>query len=125
MGGRYSVLTNVGLLPMAVAGIDIRSLVKGAEKMEEELRKEPPQRNIAYQYACMRQCCQRQGYRIEMLSSFEPQLRWFYKWWIQLFAESEGKEEKGIFPASSEFSEELHSMGQYIQEGSKILFETL
>lgn len=59
-----------------------------------------------------------------MLSSFEPQLRWFYKWWIQLFAESEGKEEKGIFPASSEFSEELHSMGQYIQEGSKILFET-
>ena len=124
VGGRYSVLTNVGLLPMAVAGIDIRSLVKGAEKMEGELRKEPPQRNIAYQYACMRQCCQRQGYRIEMLSSFEPQLRWFYKWWIQLFAESEGKEEKGIFPASSEFSEELHSMGQYIQEGSKILFET-
>lgn len=79
---------------------------------------------MAYRYACFRNACYRQGYRLEMLSSFESQFRWFYKWWIQLFAESEGKDEKGIFPVSGEFSEELHSIGQFLQDGSPILFET-
>lgn len=124
VGGRYTAMTNVGLLPMAVAGVDIRALVQGAADMQERLHMENAEENIAYQYACLRNLYYNKGYRVEMLSSFEPQLSYFYKWWIQLFAESEGKDNKGIFPVASEFSEELHSVGQFIQDGSPILFET-
>lgn len=124
VGGRYTAMTNVGLLPMAVAGIDIRSLVKGANEMQVRLHQEEADQNIAYRYACLRNLYYQKGYRIEMLSSFEPQFRWFYKWWIQLFAESEGKDNKGIFPVASEYSEELHSVGQFVQDGTPILFET-
>lgn len=124
VGGRYSAISNVGLLPMAVAGIDIRSLVEGAHTMQTFLREEEKSDNPAYRYACLRHLCYQRGYRIEMLSSFEPRFRFLYKWWVQLFAESEGKEDRGIFPVTGEFSEELHSIGQFIQEGSPILFET-
>ncbi len=124
IGGRYTAISNVGLLPMAVAGIDIRELVRGAADMQKRLHEGPAEENIAYQYACLRNALCRRGYRLEMLSSFEPQFRWFYKWWIQLFAESEGKDNKGLFPVASEYSEELHSVGQFIQDGSPILFET-
>ena len=124
VGGRYTAMTNVGLLPMAVAGIDIRSLVKGAKDMQKRVHEESAENNIAYQYACLRNLYYQEGYRVEMLSSFEPQFRFFYKWWIQLFAESEGKDNKGVFPVAGEFSEELHSVGQFIQDGSPIMFET-
>ena len=124
VGGRYTAMTNVGLLPMAVAGIDIRELVKGARDMQIRVHEESTEKNIAYQYACLRNLYYKEGYRVEMLSSFEPQFRFFYKWWIQLFAESEGKDNKGVFPVAGEFSEELHSVGQFIQDGSPIMFET-
>lgn len=124
IGGRYTALSNVGLLPMAVAGIDIRSLVRGARDMQFRLHEEKGRENTAYQYACLRNAFYRQGFRVELLSSFEPQFAWFYKWWIQLFAESEGKQDLGLFPAAGEFSEELHAVGQFIQEGTPILFET-
>ncbi len=124
VGGRYTAMTNVGLLPMAVAGIDIRALAQGAADMEKEVRTAAAADNMAYRYACLRNVFYQEGYRVEMLASFEPQFAYFYKWWIQLFAESEGKENKGIFPVASEFSEELHSVGQYIQDGSPIMFET-
>ena len=124
VGGRYTAMTSVGLLPMAVAGIDIRALVRGARDMERELRQAGPQENTAYRYACLRNLYYRKGYRVEMLASFEPQLRWFYKWWIQLFAESEGKDDRGLFPVSGEFTEELHSVGQFLQDGTPIFFET-
>ena len=122
-GGRYTAMTNVGLLPMAVAGIDIRALVEGANDMQKLVHTQEANENIAYQYACLRNLYYEEGYRVEMLASFEPQFRYFYKWWIQLFAESEGKDNKGIFPVASEFSEELHSVGQFIQDGSQIMFE--
>ena len=124
VGGRYTAMTNVGLLPMAVAGIDIRELVKGARDMQIRVHEESAEKNIAYQYAFLRNLYYKEGYRVEMLSSFEPQFRFFYKWWIQLFAESEGKDNKGVFPVAGEFSEELHSVGQFIQDGSPIMFET-
>ncbi len=124
VGGRYTAVTNVGLLPMAVAGIDIRKLAEGAREMQKQVHTQCPEENTAYRYACLRNLFYQEGYRLEMLSSFEPQFRFFYKWWIQLFAESEGKDNKGIFPVAGEFSEELHSVGQFIQEGSPIMFET-
>lgn len=124
VGGRYTALTTVGLLPMAVAGIDIDAVVRGASRMQQRLFAERGKENTAYRYACFRNLCYTEGYRIEMLSSFEPRLRFFYKWWTQLFAESEGKEDKGIFPVTGEFSEELHSVGQFLQEGTPLLFET-
>lgn len=124
VGGRYTAITGVGLLPMAVAGIDIARVVKGAQDMQKVLRETKRAQNPAYRYACLRNLYYQNGYRIEMLSSFEPKLRWFYKWWIQLFAESEGKENRGIFPVSGEFSEELHSIGQFLQDGSPMIFET-
>lgn len=124
IGGRYTAMTNVGLLPMAVAGIDIRALVCGAHDMQQELRSGNANDNMAYRYGCLRYLYYGEGYRMEMLSSFEPQFRFFYKWWVQLFAESEGKENKGIFPVTGEFSEELHSVGQFIQDGAPVLFET-
>lgn len=118
IGGRYTAITNVGLFPMAVAGVNIRELVDGAHNMQKRLHIPELENNIAFQYACLRNLFYQKGYRVEMLASFEPQLRWFYKWWIQLFAESEGKDNKGVFPVASEFSEDLHSVGQFIQDGS-------
>ncbi|MCF0135159.1 MAG: glucose-6-phosphate isomerase, partial [Lachnospiraceae bacterium] len=96
VGGRYTAMTNVGLLPMAVAGVDIRALVKGAHDMQIALHEAEAEDNMAYQYACLRNAYYNEGYRVELLSSFEPRLRWFYKWWEQLFAESEGKDNKRV-----------------------------
>lgn len=124
VGGRYTAVTAVGLLPMAVAGIDIRSLARGAVDMASELAAHKDASQIAYRYAVARNLYYKEGYRMEMLASFEPQLHWFYKWWIQLFAESEGKDDKGLYPISGEFSEELHSVGQFLQDGSPVIFET-
>lgn len=124
IGGRYTAISNVGLLPMAVAGVDIRSVVRGAADMQNQLQKAPYEENLAYRYACLRNILYKKGYRVEMLASFEPRFRWFYKWWIQLFAESEGKDNKGILPMAGEFSEELHSVGQYIQDGTPMMLET-
>lgn len=91
-------MTSVGLLPMAVAGIDMKSLVRGAADMEKQLHKGGSEENPAYEYACLRNMYYEKGYKLEMLAGFEPQLRWFYKWWVQLFGETEGKENKGLFP---------------------------
>lgn len=124
IGGRYSVLSDVGLYPMAVAGIDIKELVQGAFDMRKNLFEIDTKSNIALQYATYRNLLLQKGYSLEMMAFFEPQLNYFSKWWIQLFAESEGKEEKGIFPVTANYSEDLHSVGQYVQEGQKILFET-
>ena len=124
IGGRYTAMSNVGLLPMAVAGLDIRALVKGAKEMRKELYETSAEENTALRYAAIRNLLYGDGYALEMLSSFEPQLKWFYKWWIQLFAESEGKDGKGLFPVASEYSEELHSVGQFVQDGRPLMFET-
>ncbi len=124
IGGRYSSVSNVGLLPMAVAGIDITSLVRGAKDMQERLVAADAVENYAYKYACIRNLLYNKGYKIELLSFFEPRFKYFSKWWIQLFAESEGKEGKGLFPCAAEYSEELHAVGQFVQDGSHMLFET-
>lgn len=124
VGGRFSAMSYVGLLPMAVAGIDIRALVNGAAEMQKVLHTGAPQENLALRYAVLRNLYNRRGYKLELLASFEPQLKWFYKWWIQLFAESEGKDGKGLFPVAAEYSEELHAVGQYIQDGTPLMFET-
>ncbi len=125
IGGRYSVLTAVGLLPLAVAGFDIRALLSGAKQAAYDLSEENIELNPAYRYAVARQILYVKGYTIELLASFEPSLRYLHEWWKQLFGESEGKEKKGIFPASVSFSTDLHSIGQYIQDGRRFLFETL
>ena len=124
VGGRFSAITSVGLLPMAVAGTNIQKLVKGAADMEKQLLLDESNGNIAWQYACIRNMYYKKGYSLELLTGFEPQFRWFYKWWVQLFGESEGKENKGIFPVAAEFCEELHAVGQYIQDGAPLMFET-
>ncbi len=124
VGGRYTAFTAVGLLPMAVAGLDIEAFLQGAEDMQKELFAADAGDNAAYRYACLRNLYYREGYRIELLASFEPRFRYFYKWWIQLFGESEGKEDKGIFPASADYSEELHALGQFMQEGTPLVFES-
>ncbi|NKZ31162.1 glucose-6-phosphate isomerase [Ureibacillus thermosphaericus] len=125
IGGRYSVLTPVGLLPLAVSGIDIRSFMDGAKNAALELKAVDLMRNHAYQYAVIRNILYNEGYSVEMLASFEPSLKKFHEWWMQLFGESEGKERKGLFPTCVTFSTDLHAIGQFIQEGSPILFETL
>lgn len=124
IGGRYSAICDVGLFPMAVAGIDIRSIIQGAKDMRECLLSDDYSNNLALKYATYRNLLLQKGYDIEMLAFFEPQLEYFAKWWIQLFAESEGKDNKGIFPVASNYSEDLHSVGQYVQDGQKIIFET-
>ncbi|MBD3949828.1 glucose-6-phosphate isomerase [Tuanshanicoccus lijuaniae] len=124
VGGRFTALTTVGLLPMAVAGIDIRQLICGAREMQLLLQKETNQSNIAYRYAVYRYLLALKGYAVEVLASFEPQFSWFNKWWQQLYGESEGKNGKGILPIYAEYSEDLHSLGQFVQDGSPILFET-
>jgi glucose-6-phosphate isomerase len=126
VGGRYSVLTPVGLLPLAVAGVDIDALVAGAVAMEAATAPSVPfDRNPAAIYAAARSALYRRGFKIEILAAYEPGLQYFAEWWKQLYGESEGKEGKGIFPAGVIFSTDLHSMGQYIQEGERILFETV
>ena len=124
LGGRYTAMSYVGLLPMAVAGVDIRALVRGAADMERALHTGAPEENLALRYAALRNLYYQRGYKMELLASFEPQFRWFYKWWVQLFAESEGKDGKGLYPTAAEYSEELHAVGQYIQDGAPLMFET-
>lgn len=124
VGGRYTAMTTVGLLPMAVAGIDIQALVSGAKMMEEKLHGDKTIENPAYRYAVFRNLNYQKNRIVEMLAFFEPQFRWFCKWWLQLFAESEGKNNKGIYPTYAEYSEDLHAIGQYIQDGAPIMFET-
>ena len=124
IGGRFTSLSNVGLLPMAVAGVDIRELVSGAKGMRSILERDGEGSNAAVSYAAVRNMLHSQGRQIELLAFFEPRLKWFAKWWVQLFGESEGKDGKGIFPAYAEYSEDLHSIGQYVQDGPPVLFET-
>jgi len=126
IGGRYSVLSPVGLLPIAVAGIDIRQLVQGAVSMEQVCGLDTPfEENPAAQYAAVRNELYSNGKKIEILVNFNPKLHYVSEWWKQLYGESEGKENKGIFPASVDFTTDLHSMGQWIQEGERIIFETV
>lgn len=124
IGGRFSALSAVGLLPMAVAGVDIQLMVEGAKAMRKTLLSTPPEANPALRYACLRNLLYQKGYRLEMLAAFEPQFRFFNKWWVQLFAESEGKDGLGLFPVTAEYSEDLHSVGQYVQDGTAQLLET-
>ncbi|MDA3881202.1 MAG: glucose-6-phosphate isomerase [Prolixibacteraceae bacterium] len=126
VGGRYSVLTPVGLIPIAVAGFNIRALVKGAKDMVAATgAKVPFEKNIACQYAAARHALYTEGKKIEILVNFQPKLHYMSEWWKQLYGESEGKDSKGLFPASVDFSSDLHSMGQYIQEGERLMFETV
>lgn len=125
VGGRYSVLTAVGLLPIAVSGISIDEMMDGAKKAMLELNEPTLKANPAYQYAAVRNVLYNKGRTIELLVSYEPHLHYFSEWWKQLFGESEGKDQKGIFPASAQFTTDLHSLGQYIQDGRRDLFETV
>ena len=125
VGGRYSVLTAVGLLPIAVAGIDIDALMAGAREMMDTCTAADMSANPTWQYAAARYELYRCGKKIEILAAYEPCFRFMAEWWKQLYGESEGKEGKGLFPASVEFTADLHSMGQYIQQGERHLFETV
>lgn len=125
IGGRYSVLTAVGLLPIAVAGIDIDKLMEGARIGQERYNDSNLKYNECYQYAVARNILYKNHKNIEILVNYEPKMHYFMEWWKQLFGESEGKEGKGIFPAGVDFTTDLHSMGQYIQEGERSLFETV
>ena len=122
--GRYSVLTAVGLLPIAAAGLDIDQLMAGAQRAMEALSA-PDLDNPAWQYAAARNALYESGKKVELLACYEPSFRFFSEWWKQLYGESEGKEHKGLFPASVEFTADLHSMGQYIQQGERLMFETV
>ena len=124
VGGRFSVLTAVGLLPIACAGIDIAALMSGAASAMELLAV-PGTDNPAWQYAAARHALYTGGRKVELLACYEPSFRFFAEWWKQLYGESEGKDGKGIFPASVEFTADLHSMGQYIQQGERLMFETV
>lgn len=125
IGGRYSVLTAVGLLPIAVAGINIDELMNGAKQAREDFNKENILENEAYKYAVVRNIYYVSGKLVEILANYEPCLHYISEWWKQLFGESEGKDKKGIMPASVDLTTDLHSMGQYIQDGNRILFETV
>ena len=126
VGGRFSVLTPVGLLPIAVAGFDIRKLVAGAVEMEKATAADIPfDDNIAARYAAVRNALYADGKKIEILANFHPKLHYVGEWWKQLYGESEGKDHKGIYPASVDFTTDLHSMGQWIQDGERIIFETV
>jgi glucose-6-phosphate isomerase len=125
IGGRYSVLTAVGLLPIAVAGVNIDEIMQGAADASKEYANPNVAENAAYQYAAVRNALYRKGKAIEILVNYEPQLHYVSEWWKQLFGESEGKDQKGIFPAAVDFSTDLHSMGQFVQEGTRNLFETV
>jgi len=126
VGGRYSIFTPAGLLPVALAGIDIKRLISGAKEMEERTKKEVPfEKNPAAVYAVVRNELYKEGKKIEILANFNPKLHFVGEWWKQLYGESEGKENKGIFPATVDFTTDLHSMGQWIQEGERSIFETV
>ena len=125
VGGRFSVLTPVGLLPIAVAGIDIDAIMTGANDARVDFSNSNLEENDCYQYAVVRNILHRKGKDIELLVNYEPSLHYVSEWWKQLYGESEGKDQKGLFPASVDFSTDLHSMGQYVQDGKRILFETV
>lgn len=125
VGGRFSVLTAVGLLPIAVSGGDIDELMEGARAASEQYVDSELEQNEAYQYAALRNILYRKGKDTELLINYEPNLSKFSEWWKQLFGESEGKDQRGIYPSSANFSTDLHSLGQYIQEGKRNLFETV
>ena len=126
VGGRFSVLTPVGLLPVACAGFDIKALVKGAQDMEKQCGKDVPfEENIAAQYAAARNALYQSGKKIEIMVNYQPKLHFIAEWWKQLYGESEGKDGKAIFPASCDFTTDLHSMGQWIQDGERSIFETV
>ncbi|HBQ63376.1 MAG TPA: glucose-6-phosphate isomerase [Clostridiales bacterium] len=125
VGGRYSVLTPVGLLPMAACGLDVDAVMQGAADGMGLFGKRDLANNPAYRYAAIRSILCRKGYTTEVLANFEPGLHYFTEWWKQLYGESEGKDGKGIFPAGADFTTDLHSMGQYIQDGRRNLFETV
>ncbi len=125
VGGRYSVLTAVGLLPIACAGCDIDALMKGAKTAQEELCDPDIEKNDCYKYAAARNILYRKGFKAEMLVAYENSFAMMNEWFKQLFGESEGKDGKGIYPTSATFSTDLHSLGQFIQDGSKVLFETV
>ncbi len=124
VGGRFSIYTAVGLLPIAAAGIDTDAMIKGTQDAHAELA-QPTKDNPCYQYAAVRNCLYRKGKTTEMMVDYEPKMHYFAEWFKQLYGESEGKDNKGIFPAAAGFSTDLHSMGQYIQEGLRNLFETV
>lgn len=125
VGGRFSVLTPVGLLPIAAAGLDIDAMMQGANDARENYSTANLAENDCYQYAAVRNVLHRKGKDIELLVNYEPSLHFVSEWWKQLYGESEGKDQKGIFPAAVDFSTDLHSMGQYVQDGKRILFETV
>ncbi|MFP5112817.1 glucose-6-phosphate isomerase [Bacillaceae bacterium C204] len=125
IGGRYSVLTAVGLLPIAVSGANITKIMEGAQQAQADFGHSELEDNAAYQYAAVRNVLYNKGKTIEMLINYEPGLQYFSEWWKQLFGESEGKDQKGIYPSSANFSTDLHSLGQYVQEGRRDLFETI
>ena len=125
VGGRYSVLTAVGLFPIAMAGINIDEMLNGAADARAKYNNPDLNTNEAYQYAVARQMLSKQGFPAEMFVTYELQLSMVAEWWKQLFGESEGKENKGILPTSATFSTDLHSLGQFIQEGTKVLYETV
>ena len=125
VGGRYSVLTAVGLLPIACAGCDIDALMKGAKYAQDNLNDPDLEKNDCYKYAAIRNILYRKGFKAEMLVAYENSFAMMNEWFKQLYGESEGKDKKGIYPTSATFSTDLHSLGQFIQDGSKILFETV
>ncbi|MGE5679080.1 MAG: glucose-6-phosphate isomerase [Pseudomonadota bacterium] len=125
IGGRYSVLTPVGLLPIAAAGIDVRKILEGAVEAWKEYKEPHIEKNPCYQYAAVRTLLGRKGKAIEVMVNYEPALHYFSEWWKQLYGESEGKDGKGIFPASMDFSTDLHSLGQFLQDGTRNVFETI
>jgi len=125
IGGRYSVLTPVGLLPIAAAGINIKQMLRGAKKAKRNYQAKNIYKNDVHMYVALRNILYRQGFALELMVNNEPKLNYFAEWWKQLFAESEGKDGKGLFVSSASFTTDLHSLGQYIQEGKKVLFETI
>ncbi|MDN6295849.1 MAG: glucose-6-phosphate isomerase [Alkalibacterium gilvum] len=125
VGGRFSVLTAVGLLPIAVGGGNIKKLMEGANQARKDFANDDISKNSAYHYAALRNILYRKGKVTELLINYEPNLQYFSEWWKQLFGESEGKDQKGLYPSSANFSTDLHSLGQYIQDGRRNLFETV
>ena len=125
VGGRFSVLTAVGLLPIAVSGADINKLMEGAQSAREQALTAPFEENDALKYAAVRNILLRKGKQIEIMANYEPSVHYISEWWKQLYGESEGKDQRGIFPASVDLTTDLHSMGQFIQDGSRNIFETV
>ncbi len=125
VGGRFSVLTAVGLLPIAASGVDIEALMSGAKDAQDQYSEADVTKNEAYKYAAVRRILYDKGYTTELLINWEPSMQYLSEWWKQLMGESEGKNQKGIYPSSANFSTDLHSLGQYIQEGRRDLFETV